>query len=405
MLMSKYTNKTTREITTNYNKHFKEKRIMKKSYLMIAVASLVFGACANESTVQELKETVNEQAISFNSITGNVTKAAIGSIDNLKTETGFIVYGYKTLNNWTSIAQTVFSGKNVYWDAAANNNAGDWVYQGLRFWDKNGTYKFFAVAPNNPTDGATYSINETLGNSFGYITITGANSNKSTASDDYLIDRNGAIELGSNHTGATNPDVAIDFHHVMAKVSFALKSTRASGTITVTALKMTGWNNAAGTFVQASATTPDALNCAEWTLATPAVAGDIDLVGSGTGNASGVELTCSSTDTATALADWYIMVPQQIVPTINNNGTPDDASDDFPTAGLTFTVTYTYNDGLTPAYEETFTNQVAIVPTTQTWGTDSYTTYTLDIKPNAINFDVDQICGFCVDANVDVEVK
>ena len=84
MLMSKYTNKTTREITTNYNKHFKEKRIMKKSFLMIAVASLVFGACANESTVQELKETVNEQAISFNSITGNVTKAAIGSIEILR---------------------------------------------------------------------------------------------------------------------------------------------------------------------------------------------------------------------------------------------------------------------------------------------------------------------------------
>ena len=353
---------------------------MKKSYLMIAAAVLTFAACSNESTVKELNETVAEMPISFNSFTSNVTKATIGSIDNLKTEEGFVVYGYKTLDDWTSIAQTVFTEKNVYWD----NTASDWVYNGLRFWDKNAKYNFYAVAPYNPTDAAAYSINTTLGANFGYITIAGATSKISTASDDYLIDRNGILnELGSNHTGATNPDVPFDFHHVMAKVSFALKSTLASGTINVTGLKMTGWNNAAGTFVQTSASTPAALDCAEWTLATPAVAGDINLVGTGTGNTS-VELTCSTSATATTLTDWYIMVPQAIAANT-----------------LTFTVTYTYTDNNgTPSdtsddYVETFTNQAAAVATAQTWGTDSHTVYTLDIKPNAINFDVTSICDFC----------
>ena len=74
-------------------------------------------------------------------------------------------------------------------------------------------------------------------------------------------------------------------------------------------------------------------------------------------------------------------------------------------AGLTFTVTYTYNDGAaTNPYIETFTDQVAIVPSDQTWGTDSHTKYTLDIKPNVINFDVTTIAGFTNDGGLQDDV-
>lgn len=355
---------------------------------MIVTAVTLLTACAEKDTFKDVDN--QETSIGFNAVTENVTKAAItgvygtASITGTKTlaeEQGFVVYGYKTLDNWTSIAQTVFNAKNVYY---ANN---DWTYEGLRFWDKNGKYNFYAVAPYSPTDNAQYSINTTLGDSFGYITIKDAKSNKYTDSDDYLLARAGVKnELGSAHTGATNPDVAFSFNHVMAKVEFALKSTLASGTVTVTALKMTGWNNDIATFVQASASTPSGIECTEWTLDATPVAGDIDIVGANTGNTQ-VVLTCSATNAqATTLADWYIMVPQTITYTAPAANVTE--------AGLTFTVTYTYNDGQNPAYTETFTDQVAIVPSTQTWGTDSHTKYTLDIKPNAINFDVTAIAGF-----------
>ena len=160
----------------------------------------------------------------------------------------------------------------------------------------------------------------------------------------------------------------------MAKIEFKLKSTLTSGTITVTRLKMTGWNSGLGNFTQTLTATPTELANTEWTIQT-AGTGDITLVGSGASQSS-VQLTCSASATATAVTDWYIMVPQNI-----------------PASTLTFTVDFTYTDG---SYTETYENQVATLTDAQVWGTDSHTTYTLDIKPQAIVFDVASICGFDV---------
>lgn len=368
---------------------------MKKSYLMIAAVAL-FAACASNDTFNEID--TQEAPISFEQSINKMTRAYISGIADLKTETGFIVYGYKSLNNFeTKENPDIFAGKNVYWDGT--NSV--WKYDGLRFWDKNAKYNFYAVAPNNPTDGATYTIDGTpTSTTFGKITITGAKSNIRTASDDYLIDRNGAKGiLGSDHTGSTNLPVQIDFHHIMAKVQFALKSTLSSGTITVTKLTMTGWNNGVATFAQNMSYTgaPSSIVCDEWTL-TSTIAGNIDLVGGSATDQTKV-LNCATNATASDLTDWYIMVPQAITYTAPAANVTE--------AGLTFTVTYTYNDGAaTDPYIETFTDQVAIVPSTQTWGTDSYTTYTLDIKPNEIKFDVQSICNFDVNGgNQNVDVK
>ena len=364
---------------------------MKKSYLMIAAAAALFAACSSNDAFKEID--TQEAPITFNQSINKLTRAYISGIDALKTETGFIVYGYKSLDNFaTKENPDIFYEKNVYWDGT--NSV--WKYDGLRFWDKNAKYNFYAVAPNNPTDGATYAIDGApTSATFGKITITGANSAISTSSDDYLIDRNGAKGiLGSDHTGSTNNPVDIDFHHIMTKVQFALKSTLSSGTVTVTNLTMTGWNSGAGTFTQNLTYTgaPGSIVCDEWNIPS-AAAGNITLVGTGASNNT-VALTCGASATATALTDWYIMVPQQIAYTA-------------PSTGLTFTVTYTYNDGAAQnPYIETFTDQVAVVPSTQTWGTDSYMTYTLDIKPNEIKFNVVSICGFDENGgNHDVDVK
>ena len=226
---------------------------MKKSYLMIAAAAALFAACSSNDTFKDVD--TQEIPISFEPFTENVTKAAITGADNaaritaLAGEGGFVVYGYKSKDNFsTKETPDIFAGKNVYWDTQSSV----WKYDGLRFWDKNAKYNFYAVAPYQPTDNATYAIQgDPAAANFGRITITGATSARSDRSDDYLIDRDGNKGvLGSDHTSGTNENVHMAFHHVMAKLNFAIKSTLSSGTITVTSLSMTGWNSGAGTFTQ-----------------------------------------------------------------------------------------------------------------------------------------------------------
>lgn len=355
---------------------------MKKSYLMIAAAATLLAACTNNDTFKEIDN--QETAISFQPYAGNVTKAAITGDNNtarlasLATAGGFKVYGYKTIetsNLWSQAGSisTIFNGTTV----TSTNSGSDWSYTGLRFWDKTATYNFYAVAPAAPAHG-TYGIIAPPATNYGRITITGATSAEKDDADDFLIDRNGAKdEKGSNHTSTSNPTVDFDFHHIMAKVEFALKSTLSSGTITVTELKMKGWNSGTANFAQDLSITgiPSGLVYSEWTFSSNGST-EIKLVGTDTGNES-VVLTCSPSATATDLADWYIMVPQQIAANT-----------------LEFTVSYTFNDG--NGYTETFTNQPAKLTGAQTWGTDSHTKYTLDIKPAEIIFDVATICGFDV---------
>ena len=384
---------------------------MKKSYLMIAAAAALFAACSSNDTFKNIE--TQESAITFNQAISKTTRAAIyGSTDALTLkaladEGGFVVYGYKTLDNWSTIAQDLFTVSGQGTRVQSGDNGSTWYYSPLRFWDKNGKYNFYAVAPYGPSDGATYSINiasitdsenadysstSPLNNKkFGFISITGAKSAKYTNSDDYLVARGGAEnQLGSNHV-SNNTTVDFEFHHVMAKVDFKLKSTLTSGTIVVSGLKMVGWDNATSNFVQKTANTPNQLDKEEWTLGNTVVVTTNDaiatLIPSSTNNQeTSISLTCGGD--AMSLSDWYIMVPQSI-----------------QANSLKFYVTYSYTstDG---NYSETFTNQEATLTSAQTWGTDSHTTYTLDIKPNAITFDVTSVCGFCVSSTpADIEVK
>ena len=343
---------------------------MKKSYLMIAAAAALFAACSETDTFKEVE--IQDAPIAFDQALNKTTRATIASEANLASEGGFIVYGYKTATaatlSWSSY-QTIFAGVNV----KSTNSGVSWAYDNLRFWDKNSTYNFYAIAPFNPTAGSYSLVENTAPNALKFK-ITGATSAISTASDDFIIDRDGATEVDGNYTG-THATVNFDFHHIMAKVQFALKSTLTAGTVTVSRLVMTGWNSGAGTFTQTLTATPTQLDKTEWTIPS-AGTGSATLVGSGATQSS-IELTCSASATATAVTDWYIMVPQEIA-----------------ASTLTFTVDYTYTDANN--YSETFTDQVATLTAAQTWGTDSHTTYTLDIKPAAIEFDVTSICGFDV---------
>ena len=345
---------------------------------MIAAAVALFTACTENDTFKDVD--VQDSPITFDQALYKTTRAYIADKTALATENGFIVYGYKkktTDADWAD-AQTIFNNVNV----KSTDNGTSWAYDNLRFWDKNGIYNFFAIAPYSPSAG-TYSLVDGSAPTALKFKITGATSAISTASDDYLIDRDGALNVPGSYTG-THEKVNIDFHHIMAKVDFKLKSTLTSGTITVRSLKMTGWNSGAGTFTQTLTATPSTLVNTEWAIPS-AGTGNITLVGTGASQST-VALTCSTSATATDVTDWYIMVPQNIA-----------------ASTLKFTIDYTYSDG--NGYSETFDNQEATLTDPQIWGTDSHITYTLDIKPQAIEFNVTTICGFEVVGGEDIEVK
>lgn len=347
---------------------------MKKSYLTLAAVAVIMASCSETNEVKNgANEAAQEAAISFDQFTESVTKAAITSESDLKTP-GFGVFGYKTNDDFES-SQTIFDNVKVYSESATGtaDNEIVWKYDNLRFWDKTATYNFYAIAP---FEAATANYNISNDPKTGMFTIDNVASAISSSSKDYLIDRDGNKDVSGNYSG-THAKVPFEFHHTMAKVDFKLKSTLSSGTIEVTSVKMTGWNSGAGKFVQTLTATPTTLEHSEWTIAT-AGTGDITLVGTGATQTT-VALTCATDATPTTVTDWYIMVPQTVAAN-----------------GLTFTVDYIYKDG---DYTETFKNQVAKISAAQIWGTDSHTTYTLDIKPAAIEFDVTSVCNFCVDGN------
>lgn len=348
---------------------------MNKYIYMFAAAGLVLAGCSNNDVRNDIAD--NEVEIGFNAISEKITKAEIKDEDDLAKEGGFVVWGYKANTaaaDWTTDLYAVFdkvdvtpkvAGEGSYNAPGANTDQTAWTYADKKYWDKNATYAFYAVAPLQPA-GVTYSISSDSANAK-KISITPVSYGLASAAAtyDYLIDRDGNI--GRN--GATDvwKNVDFDFHHIMTKVDFKVKkSTDVSQTLTITELKMTGWSNGTGSFTQTLTTTPGTLSNDEWTTKPTDKAGNVTLIGTGRGNET---VALANTD-AVALTDVYLMVPQ-----------------DIAASTLKFTVTYKIGD-------EEFKDQEATITAAQTWGTDSHITYTVTVGPKAIEFDVETICGF-----------
>ena len=349
---------------------------MKKNYFMLALASMMMAACANNDLVDEgvVKEEV-PQAIEFETFANKTTRAEMNET-SIKGE-GFNVWGYKTANN-TSF--TVFDGVEVTWKEATDDVTAHWGYENTQYWDETATYKFYAVAPysNDLKQGDDDEEYKYAIDANGMITIKNAESKISTESDDYVIDRAGKLGVD----GSAKEVVEFNFNHIMAKLSFVLEAG-VSEDITVTELKMSGWNNAKGTFSQTLDATPNDCSHSEWSFGGSTVPGVITLVSEG-------ESLINET-----VIDSYIMVPQTIVYTaaqpavVDNPETTDvdESANAVPESGLTFTISYTIG-------EEVFTDQVGVVPSDQIWGTDTHTTYTITVGPAEIKFNVNSVSGW-----------
>lgn len=303
---------------------------------MMAAAATMFAACTQADFVNEIPET--EQAIGFESYIGKSTRTVYTDEASLQAA-GFKVWGY------TTEPQTIFEGAQVTWGTPT---ADKWNCNVTKYWSKTATYNFYATAPQS----ATMSWDNTNGK----FTITGANSGVSTA--DNVIDYLTATKPNVTRENNASPTVKFDFGHVMSKVAVKLvKSANIASDqdLKVTNVTMTGWNASLGNYD--SKGTPSV-----WTLEDPSNAG---------GSAVFVNSTTDAiTTTVTAVNTEYLIVPQTI------------AANE-----LVFSVSYTLG-GIT------YTNQTAKLTTAQTWAPNQFTTYTLTIGPEVIEFGVNSITGW-----------
>lgn len=341
---------------------------MKKNYVMLALASMMMAACANNDLVDEgvVKEEV-PQAIEFEPFANKTSRAEIVDASSLKTPNGgFHVWGYKSSDSWTT-KFTVFNGAEVLW----NNN---WDYSessAPQYWDKTSKYKFYAVAPKAPTD-VEYSIDNSQ-----KITIEGVQSPINATSMDYLIVRPENVD---EIDGSIKAPVSLTFTHIMSKISFKLKAG-INEKIVVTSLSMYGWDNGTATFTQNQNAT------SEWEFTTNSVVSKgsaISILSTAT-ELPYVKNAASQTATSTTVGNSFIMVPQTIqyiAPAAAVGETPAVLE-----SGLTFIVSYKIVRGEGDTLvEEVFTDQVGILKTNQTWSTNTHTTYTIIVGPDAIEF-------------------
>lgn len=342
--------------------------------MVLSTAAMVLAGCAKNEELNPVETPIN-----INAITEKASKAAINSPENLATAGGFYVWGYKTINSWTASTQ-IFAKQLVTSENGTYNSdatATNWTYTPTKYWDKQAAYHFFAAGPKDVT-GTEWGFTTSDNGNTGKITLSGAQSLRidNTTYNDYVICRS-VVNNPSNHKDNVN----FTFNHIMSKIMVKLKTNVATtnATIDVTALSMTGWNDANGSFTQSSTFSAASKGNDEWELAEG---------GSTTTAATFViaetEKTLA-TENPTALASHFIMVPQTIA-----------------ASGLSFTVTYTitYTDGITETQTKTGTLAAA-----QTWATDCVTTYTLTVGPDPITFDVVTVTSWEAAQEGELEIK
>lgn len=140
----------------------KKKTRMKTKNLVMAMAALAMAGCSQNEVTD-----VNPDAhpvIGFDVYTGVQTKGVETDNDALKaSDAGFGFFAYKTTGNWSDNISTATPDflYNEHGTWTAGSPSGSWGYKNLRFWPTNNKDKitFFAYAPyESTTDGTDKGI-------------------------------------------------------------------------------------------------------------------------------------------------------------------------------------------------------------------------------------------------------
>ena len=121
---------------------------MKKILILAAAATMMVACAETEKLNNDVRTNDVPRVIGFNTISEKATRA---SVENLEVyHKSFSVYSTKKSNNNGAI-ETVFNGdsiKDIITYDATRQHPNNWTYDPYRYWDKQATYSFVAVAPN-----------------------------------------------------------------------------------------------------------------------------------------------------------------------------------------------------------------------------------------------------------------
>jgi hypothetical protein len=244
---------------------------MKKILILAAAATMMVSCYETETINREIDNNAAPSVIGFNTISEKATRA--NGIENLEVyHKTFSVYSTKKSNNNGAI-ETVFNGdsiKDIITYDATRQHPNNWTYDPYRYWDKQATYSFVAVAPNasivrfnTPDNVANNEGTYVTADSAGYTLIgqnlqtadapaeaeiktgfDGVDGNDTDLMTAEKITRNGAEPLA---------DVNLAFKHILAKlnVSIAKDPVYDNVKVLIKKVKVTGLDDN-GTYYEAT---------------------------------------------------------------------------------------------------------------------------------------------------------
>lgn len=299
---------------------------MRKSFLIIAAAAMLASCWETEKIGKDFVNDENPTVIGFNTVSEKATRATASETDLEYYHNSFNVYSTKTSNNVTDATPEVVFDGNLEADLISFDSTrmapNNWTYSPYRYWDKQATYAFVAVAPNSKI--VKYSKSENVAdnagtfvttNTTGY-TLVGQNLQTSDAPADAEIRKgftgaNGGdtdiMTSGKITRNGANPaeDVNLEFHHILAKLNIAIAKdpTFDNVKVIIRKVQVVGLDDN-GTYYEGTSDTESA-----WTSSK--VNDDYKLLWE---NANGIELP-GSTDEANGKKLYFIeslIMPQSI---------------------------------------------------------------------------------------------
>ena len=246
---------------------------MKKFLIFAAAATMMVSCMDTEKLNNDLRTNDAPRVIGFNTISEKATRATIENLEAYHQT--FSVYSTKKSNNNGAI-ENVFNGdsiKDIITYDATRQHPNNWTYDPYRYWDKQATYSFVAVAPNSNiiryNKPANVADNEGIfvtKDSTGYTLIgqnlqttdapaeaeikkgfTGAQGEDTDLMTSDKITRNGADAIA---------DVNLSFKHILAKlnISIAKDPIYDNVKVLIKGVKVTGLDDN-GTYYEATSGT------------------------------------------------------------------------------------------------------------------------------------------------------
>lgn len=377
---------------------------------MMAMAALAIAGCS-QNEVTDVNPDIHP-AVGFDVYTGVQTKGAETTTSTLKSGDGFGILAYQTGDVWNNDKSTAtpsfMYNEHATW--TAGSPAGSWDYENSpKFWPTNGNkITFFAYAPyeSSPADGANKKITLSGQSDTGAPTITFEVNTGNDWKDMVDLVTDGRTDIQDQTSASNSGTVTFKFKHVLTKIkNIMVKPDTNLGSNTK--IYVTGLELDPGTNVLYSKAIYQFDND-EWVATTTPGAsyfsGVKDLsafLNKKTQNQWGY--TTSSVDASNHSTATALFPDNQALYFIPVNNTTGTATEGDLKLKISYDIVST-TDGSTN-HTSTLTNKEINLPA-NTFKKGTAHTYTLTIKMNAININVEEtIEGWTDSSNEAVDVK